>query len=484
MTTPDCEPVPADFGEEHFGRADLGDRRRTRRLVRAANQIARRPDDTLPHKLHTPADLEAFYRLMNRPETTHAAVLEPHRHRTHERMRQLGGVVLVLHDGTELDYTGKRSLTGLGQLGNGSRRGYLCHNSLAVDAAHREVLGLAHQVLHRRVRARRGETTAQRRRRADRESRLWATAAAAIGPPPAGARWLHVADRGGDTFEALEAFGRAGGFLVRSNTSRAVGVGHATASAVPDPVLLHDHARTLPTLATKLVDVSFRPADRKGRTRRPAQPKRSTTVRVAAGPVTVHPPRTRRGEHSDAPITAWIVHVRESDPPAGAEPLEWFLLTDQPVTTPEQALAVVDWYEQRWIIEEYHKAMKTGCRIENPQFTSEDALQPTIALLSVIAAFLLSLRELARRPDAQTRPATDVIDAQTVDLLSRWRHGTPRPDWTVHDFVLALARLGGHQNRKGDGLPGWLTLWRGWQDLQAMLLGQRLRQTSIRCGQS
>ena len=481
MIAPDLDCVPADFGELHFGGAKLGDRRRTDRLVRAANLIARRPDDTLPHKLQTPADLEAFYRLMNRPETTHAAVLAPHRERTLDRMRQLAGVVLIVHDGTELDYTGKRSLTGLGQLGNGSRRGYLCHNSLAIDGSRREVLGLVNQILHRRVKVPPGETQAQRRGRADRESRLWGTAATAIGPPPPDATWLHVADRGGDTFESLEQFHRLGGLVVRSNSCRTVHVGHTEAG---DLVPLHDHARGLPVIASKSVDVSYRPADHKGRTRRPAQPKRLTTVHVAAGPVLVLPPTKRRGDHGDEPIPLWVVRVWEPNPPADAEPLEWFLLTDQPVTTAAQALQVVDWYEQRWIVEEFHKAQKTGCRIENPQFTSEAALQPTIAVLSVVAVFLLSLRELARRPDAKQRPATEVVDAETVDLLCRWRHGDAKPAWSIHDFVMALARLGGHQNRRSDGLPGWLTLWRGWQDLQTMLLGQRLAKNRSRCGVS
>ena len=112
MTTPDT--LAYDFGQEHFGSADLGDQRRTRRLIQVANLIVRRPDETLPHKLHTPANLEAFYRLMNRPEVTHAAVLAPHRQRTLQLMGQQQGTVLVIHDGTELDYTSKKSLTGLG----------------------------------------------------------------------------------------------------------------------------------------------------------------------------------------------------------------------------------------------------------------------------------------------------------------------------------------------------------------------------------
>lgn len=475
MTTPAC--LPASFGQLHFGTAQLGDRRRTQRLIQAADQIVRRPDQTLPHKLAQPADLDAFYRLVNRREVTHAAVLAPHRQRTLELMSRHDGVVLVLHDGTELDYTSKKSLTGLGHIGNGSCRGYLCHNSLAVTADG-DVLGLANQILHRRADVDPNETRSQRRQRADRESRLWRQGAEAIGRAPAGARWVHVCDRGGDSFEALESLAALGGLVVRSNTSRVIRIGHD-----PDGprAKLHDYARQLPSLGTTVVSVSGRPASGKRRKGRSAQPARQATVRLAAAPVLVLPPSCPRGEHGDQPLPLWIVHIRELQPPVGAEPLEWFLLTKEPVLTLEDALRVQGWYQRRWIIEEFHKAQKTGCAIEAPQFTTEEALQPTIALLSVVAVFLLTLRDLADRPDAQTRPASTVADALTVDTLCCWRHGQPRPAWSIHDFVLALARLGGHQNRKCDGLPGWLTLWRGWQALQHMLVGVRTSQKLRQC---
>jgi hypothetical protein len=480
MSTP--VPIPLDFGQLHFGNAQLGDQRRTRRLVQAADQIVQRPDQTLPHKLGNPAALDAFYRLMNPPETTHAAVLAPHRQLTLEAMAGHHGVVLILHDGTELDYTGKKSLTTLGRIANGKCRGYLCHQSLAVTAESGDVLGLANQILHHRAQVVAGETRCQRRERANRESRLWGQGATDIGPPPNGARWVHVGDRGGDTFEALETLLRQGGLLVRSSTSRAILIGHDEADATT--ARLHEYARDLPSLGTRVVTVSGRPADRRGRNPRPAQSAREATVRLAAAPVRVLPPKIRRGQHGDQPLPLWIVHVREEQPPAEQEPLEWFLLTDEPVTNLESALRVQGWYENRWIIEELNKAQKTGCRIENPQFTTEAALQPTIALLSVVAVFLLMPRDLADRPDAKTRPACEVLDPQMVETLCVWRHGKRLLTWSVHDFVLALGRLGGHQNRKGDGLPGWLTLWRGWQALQNRMLGVHASRKLQKCGET
>ena len=140
-------------GREHFGGAELGDRRRTERLVKSADRIMCHPGGTLPQKLSGPADLKALYRLVDRPEVTHGAVLATHRQRTLRLMREHRGVVLTVHDTTQLDYTTRRSLHGgLGQVAKGNHRGYLCHNTLAVDAATGGVIGLANQVLHKRPR--------------------------------------------------------------------------------------------------------------------------------------------------------------------------------------------------------------------------------------------------------------------------------------------------------------------------------------------
>ena len=131
----------------------------------------------------------------------------------------------------------------------------------------------------------------------------------------------------------------------------------------------------------------------------------------------------------------------------------------------------MDWYECRPTIEDYHKGMKTGIGIEGLCFQYEARLEPVIALLSVVTAVLLQLRQAARERDADLRPASDIVPPLYVKVLSGWRYKEHRPDLSVKEFSLALARLGGHLNRKHDGLPGWLTLWRGWQELRTMVQG-------------
>ena len=177
------------------------------------------------------------------------------------------------------------------------------------------------------------------------------------------------------------------------------------------------------------------------------------------------------------------MQVTEVAPPAGEKAIEWTLLTNEPVQTFEDAWRVTGWYERRWVVEEYHKAQKTGCRVEDMQFTTAARLGPAIALLSVVAVTLLNLREAGRRDDARVRRADTVLSPEYVEVLSLTRYGKVRDDLTVHEFFLALGRLGGHQNRKCDGHPGWLVLWRGWMKLQAMLDGYLAAKRKI-CGKT
>lgn len=453
------EGTAATFAQDQFGAADLGDARLNHRLVRVADQLVACPDGTFPKKFHEPAGLQGFYRLMKHPRVTHASILAPHAAVTLERMRATPGVVLCLHDTTVLDYSGLDSIAELGQVGDGNGRGLYCHNCLAVSATTREVLGLAGQILHRRRTVPPGEKRQARRENPQRESRLWKRLSQSIPTAPAGQLWVDIADRGADIIEFLDYEEQAGKkYVVRSQHNRWV---TREIAGGTEEIKLHDLARSLPESGRRAVAVQAK----EGQTARTAQ------VSVSWQPVTIVPPLQPRGEERGVPLKVWVVRVWETNPPKGVEALEWILLTNVAVETIADAFERIDWYGMRWIIEEYHKAQKTGCDIESMQFCNIDRLEPAIALLSVVAVMLLSLRDQSRAPDAKERPATDCVPAMWVRLLSAKRHKQVRMDWSVHDFFYALARLGGHQNRKHDHRPGWLVLWRGWAHLHAMLEG-------------
>jgi hypothetical protein len=125
--------------------------------------------------------------------------------------------------------------------------------------------------------------------------------------------------------------------------------------------------------------------------------------------------------------------------------------------------------------------LKTGLGLEELQLTTAVGLRNAIALLSVVAVGLVMLREWARDPATAAEPIGAWVPASWVEVLSRWRHGPGGRLATVQDWVWALARLGGHQNARTLGPPGWLTLLRGWTRLQAMIDGWELHNN---CGGS
>ena len=444
------EAFDGSFGQVHFGDAPVEPRRR-RRLVRLADQVLLHPQGTLPDKIPDPHQLDAAYRLFKADEVTHAAVLDTHRRLTHARMAgHPGDVVLVAHDDTVLDFSPIDAE--LGPIGNGHGTGFLCHNSLAVTPQ-RDVLGLAHQILY--CHPPRGT----KRRRPGPAGRLWRDALAALPPAPPGKRYVHLADRAGDITEVLDYADEHGlPYVIRSQHDR-------TCEADAQLTKLHQAAQSWEAAGpTRQVQV----ASQKGRAARTA------AVRMAWSPVTLQPPANSRGRERGVPLVVEVVRVWEPEPPAGVEAIDWLLLTNVAVGEGEDAWERVGWYACRMVVEDYHKGLKTGVSVESLQLTTRGRLEAAIALLSVVAVALLAVRDAGRAEGSAGRAASEWVPLAWVEVLSRWRHQEARPAWSVGEFLWALGRLGGHQNRPSDGAPGWLTLWRGWAKLQSMLAGAAL----------
>jgi Transposase DNA-binding len=375
------------LGSAIFGHAQLGDQRRTSRLIKTFDLLCRHPGGTLPDKLVTPHDLKALYRLMNRPEVTHEALLASLRAYTFQNIAANAGTVLLLHDATELDYTSRKSLVDLGQIGNGLGRGYICHQVLAVDAETRSVLGLAEQVLHRREETPQKETLAEHRSRATRESLLWIQGTRCL---PRERRLVDVADQGADTFEFLEhEFLSGRTFVIRAYKPRKVQGNHDGTGPMRE---LTDYVESLPELGRFQMDVQ-------PQTGRSARDNAEFVVR--GGTVLVHRPHAKSGQHGDEPLPLYVVLVKETHPPSKEKPIEWLLLTNEVVQRFEDAWRVTGWYECRWVVEEYHKGQKTGVGVEQLQFTATERLEPTIALLSAVAltfCLICATRVAARTP--------------------------------------------------------------------------------------
>jgi hypothetical protein len=169
------------------------------------------------------------------------------------------------------------------------------------------------------------------------------------------------------------------------------------------------------------------------------------------------PWRPGYGRSGKPPIPCTAVRVWEVAAPDPTDRLEWILLCDAKVTDFAQARACALQYSTRWVIEAYHKAIKTGLGAERLQLESAERLFAAIAIMSVVALRLIELRErLRRHPDAEA--AQSGLSPLELEVLRQKSGRTLR---TVREVALAIGRLGGHLNRTRDGLPGWQTLWHG-----------------------
>ena len=457
--------APHAWAAEQFGEVDLGDRRRTRRVVRLAEQMARHPAASLPAQTSVWRETKAGYRLFAEEDVSFEALQAQHLAQTQAVAGQRPLTPLI-QDTSELDFTHRRTADDLGPIGDGGGRGFLLHSTLAVDPTGvGEVRGLADQTLFLRQPAPAGETRSQWKQR-PRESQVWAQRVAAIGGRPAGSRWLHVADRGADDCGFFAA-GTAVhvGFLVRAYQDRRMAAGH-TATEPEDRLL--PWARAWPAAGRTTLEVRARPQRK----------RRTAPLRVAYGAVTLFPPWLDR--EPPEPVRCWLVRVWEPDTPAGEEPIEWLLLTSAAVTTSAAAVEVARWYSLRWLVEEYHKCLKTGCAVETRPMEPGHRLAACTAVLAIVAVRRLQLKLAARH--APQRPALAAGPVDHVRVLAAYR-GVRAEDWSIYQFWREVAKLGGFLGRKGDGEPGWQTLWRGWQQLDLMTIGAQLaRAENPNCG--
>ncbi len=363
--------------------------------------------------------------------------------------------MLLVQDTTDIDLSHRRKISGVGQIGNERGRGFFVQTVLAVRPQTREVLGCMAQEPFVRIPAPQGEQRYQRRKREERETDVWMHQVQAIGRPELGSMWVHVGDRGADMFPFFQAcHATQTHFLVRAAQNRRIEEGEEEIK------YSLDRARAFPSQERRPFEVPARHGHQ----------ARSTHVHLAFGQMTLLPPRNEPRASKD-PLTVWIIRVWEEPPAEGEEPLEWFLLTSVPTTTLEQAWKRVEWYRHRWLVEDYHQCLKSGCRIEERQLQSVDGLMRLLGLLSPLAVRLLQVREFARC--APERPASEIIEPLMLATLAARSGGSP-VTMTVGTFWTEVARLGGYLARSHDGPPGWRTIWKGWLSLQTLLEGVHL----------
>jgi hypothetical protein len=466
-TLPQCAD---QFAAIHFAGARLGDRRLSKRATFIAGSMALKPGSSIPRLFDGSRPVKAAYEFFDHSNATPSNIQAGHNELVRRAIAETKGIMLLIEDTSEFVFNGREPIEGLGPVGPGAKdnQGFHLHTVLCVQPPkeglycaekRREpvgIIGLLHQEYYIRTPRPKGEkrSDSYATRKRARETQLWERSTETIGRAPAGVRFIRVGDRGADIYASLRRYVELDhGYVIRAARDRVL---------EDEEEKLFEKARSLDFFEGSMtIDLRARPG----------QKARTAKLRLAAAPVNLRSPQLPDHKPGTLPaIDCWIVRITEENPPEGVEKLEWLLLTDEPANSFEKARETALRYASRWIIEDYHKAIKSGLGAEALQLETKERLFAAIALMAVVALRLIDLRERVRL-DPEAPASQSGLSSFQLKVLA---HKLSRKLTTVRDVALAIGRLGGHMNRKGDGMPGMKTLWLGMITLEALSEGARI----------
>jgi len=425
---------------------DLGDQRRNRRARQLLETLGGKPTLSIPGACNGWDETRAAYRLFDQDSVTAEAVLAPHIACTEERLRAHPRV-LCIEDTSELDFTTKKGIVGLGPLNHESRWGLYLHPTLAITPE-RVPLGLLNVHSFTREPGSLGQDKDAERALEEKESVRWVDGFSRVNELAeqlTDTRLTYIADREGDIYDLFVEAPcpeRGADWLVR--------VQHQER-------LLDDGRKLRQALdaAPVLTEITFeRPASNGRRAR-------TVTQQIKVVRVTLKAPSRPDRSLSDVTVSALL--ATEPNPPADEDPLDWVLLTNLPVDTPEQAIEKFQWYLCRWQIEVYFKVLKSGCRIEELQLEKREPLEPALSFYMIIAWRVLYLTMLGRECPEMSCDAVFADEEWQAVYLVTERKPPPDEPPSLDTMVRMVAGLGGFLNRKHDGFPGPQTIWIGLQ---------------------
>lgn len=459
------------WAKQHFSGAFTTDIRRNRRIVRIAERMARFPGKSIPQICETKYDIKAVYELLKHAESTPNAIQRGHRILTQETVQNTPGVYLLIEDSSDIIFSGRRQIQGLGPVGEADSvlKGFLLHTVLAVKYPPKsssvdkygkrlpvEIIGIADQQYYVREAAKKARKSRAFFTR-DRESDLWLNSQKNIGQrlENENIKWISVCDRGADIYEyMIDSSNNNRNYIVRAKHDRIL------VPKTSNSKSLFEHARNMPESGTFELELRSRPG----------QAARTVILSLSYGTVEIRAPqRPGSAAGSLVPIKNTFIRVVEKNP-ISDNPLEWILLTDLKVNNFNEAYQIAEWYSSRWIIEDYHKALKSGMKIEELQLDTQHSLFAAISIMAVVALRLVELRETIRL--RSTAPSFELgLDEIELLILKKVSKKNLK---TIKEVGLAIGRLGGHIGRNSDGMPGMTTLWKGYIRLKDMSEGARL----------
>lgn len=448
-----------------FASANLGDERLTSRLELTAERMAANSSQSFPKALGSQAAREGAYRFLSNEAVNPTAILQPHIEETIKRSVE-EQEVLAIHDTTDFEFRAVESREGLGWLKYNKKesQGFFGHFSLAVSLSRIPLGVLRLETLFRHGKPKGKRSPATLRKDSNKESLRWGRGVSECSNQLEGkTNVINVMDREGDNYALFaDMITSANRFVVRLSHDRCLVPNELDASR-----LFEVMAEALPLLQRE-AKLTARRGHKCKKTRKihPPRKARVAQLSISATAVTI-----QRAGHTNSSLPAFIkvnvVRVWEPNPPKGETAVEWKLITTEPIDTAMQVEKIVDIYRARWVIEEYFKALKTGCSYEKRQLESKATLLNALAVFVPIAWRLLLLRSFGS--ESNHMPATAALTATQIQVLRAISKRKLSENLTVHEAMMAIANLGGHI--KNNGSPGWIVLGRGLNDLLLLETG-------------
>jgi hypothetical protein len=439
---------------EELERTELGDKRRTKRLMKIVSNLSEKPEASVPQASETWSETKATYNFWDSPYIKPSMIRQGHRDATVERIAE-HQVVLAIQDTTELNYTSHKALSGTGYLDSKYAQGLKVHSVLTASTQGIP-LGIIEQQVWSRIEEELGKAEHRKQKvTAEKESQRWLDALITTDSIiPSSVQVVTIADREADFYDLFACPRRQGSdFLIRATQNRCL---------ADCEQRLWETLESVKSQGTMTVEVK----------RNPTRPSRIATLTIRYATITIEPPQNRAKKEQLSPITLQAILVREVDPPTEVEPISWLLLTTLEITNLEDVKKYVQWYCYRWLIERYHYVLKSGCGMEKLQLETAQRLEMALATYSIVAWRLLWLTYLARcSPDTSCE---EVLATHEWQILYATIHHQFYPHTvppTLAEVVNWIARLGGFLGRSHDGSPGVKVLWRGLSRLHDIVQG-------------
>lgn len=470
-----------------FNRMRLGDIRLDKRCIKIVEKIQSSPDKSFPNIFKDPGQLKAAYRFISSKNVDAEKIINPHHKLTFNRSAKCP-LVLVLHDTTDFKFS-PAFVEGLGVIDPGNRSGFYAHLSFCIDGSG-QPLGIARCYAWCRTGTVKGKVSQSiSQYTPDRESLRWNDAVhdvddaikTACETGATSPTVVHVMDREADNIELLaDMVENNRFFVVRGKNNRRLESGRTTTDKK-----LFDEVSKANIISTKKVNVVSHHSlgsacdkivnpKRKGGRQRKQQKKwietRIAELEIRAMNCTIY---AGNGGHAHVPgegLKVGVVHVQEVNVPEDVKPLCWYIITNLPIENNEQIESIVDIYKHRWLIEEYIKAIKTGCAYQSHQFDHGDDFIRALMIYIPMAFQMLRVRWWDRfRPEVD---AKEILEEEQLHALRAYRQRQGKPlskNPTVKEVLMIIAILGGHL--PANGPPGWLILSRGFSFLNDITLG-------------